>query len=1091
MTRYIETSPDAFPVLAVELFKSHGKLLIEVPSHKEATLLANALSAFRLKSLLFSPQFLLLERSGEDFDLQKSYAELDSDADIVVTTPLGGALYLPDSAGGQLFRKNSYYRLSEVSASLVNAGYRSVQIVRDAGEFAQRGDILDIGTFIPGKGVRLEFFDDELEDISLFWYSTQRNSKHLEEVRIPMLFFSNKLRCDWQARLSDKKNGIPMQEVLKCEEMIGSGLFGKWDFFPLIAGEKTLWDRFDGKRVRFERNRAETMKTQDLTTLKNERSKRLEEGSFLPFGIDAYFDARSIDFDFEVSQLFSVAGEIEKFPTVHRTLALNLQKEPGFVLNKLAKDNSNVVIFAKPNEVDSLVEVAAKGDVSVLQLDDLPVRMSAEAVIVIEKNAWFSPEAIVEIPSKKLALLSSGIFRFSSAAAKKRKFEAQEYQENKIFELSSLTPGEYVVHYRFGIGVYEGTTRMNGTDCLVLRYEKGDKLYVPVYNMHYIYRYRWDEGVLPKVSSLRNNVWQQTVSRVRTEIEKVAARILELYAERGLETGIPMAVDTRMYREFEKGFPYRETPDQRRSILELENDLSRREITDRLLCGDVGFGKTEVAMRGCMIAVANGMQAVILAPTTVLVSQHLRTLRERFANMPVKIEMLSRLYDKAKQNQVVAELESGNVDIVVGTHRLLGKDVKFKNLGFLVIDEEHRFGVAHKERIKEIKKGIATLSMTATPIPRTLQMSLLGVRKISFIRTAPGDRKSIRTYVLEYSEEIIKDAILTELARDGQVYFVHNRIANLSVIKTRLQQLIPGLRVAIAHGQMDVDELESVMVRFVNREFDLLLATSLIESGIDIPLVNTIIIDRADLFGMAQLYQLRGRVGRWNREAKAFFFVPSLSRITQESYARLAAIKRFDKLGSGYEVAMEDLSIRGGGNILGMSQSGKLKNVGYDTYLEMLKNRIEELKTGVPHVDNNFDISTDLNANIPESYIADTELRIGFYRKIAEISSIDELNWIRSTLAEMFGKIPAETENLFTLTRLKIIAISCGAVAISIAKSRFTITFGSGFIPKNMDELFAFLTKHKGVFSGGSAIRFEISGIDDVGEIIVGLRELC
>ena len=381
--------------------------------------------------------------------------------------------------------------------------------------------------------------------------------------------------------------------------------------------------------------------------------------------------------------------------------------------------------------------------------------------------------------------------------------------------------------------------------------------------------------------------------------------------------------------------------------------------------------------------------------------------------------------------------------------------------------------------------------MTATPIPRTLQMSLLGVRKISFIRTAPGDRKSIRTYVLEYSEEIIKDAILTELARDGQVYFVHNRIANLSVIKTRLQQLIPNLRVAVAHGQMDVDELESVMVRFVNREFDLLLATSLIESGIDIPLVNTIIIDRADLFGMAQLYQLRGRVGRWNREAKAFFFVPSLNRITQESYARLAAIKRFDKLGSGYEVAMEDLSIRGGGNILGMSQSGKLKNVGYETYLEMLKNRIEELKTGVPHVDNNFEISTDLNANIPESFIADTELRIGFYRKIAEISSPDELNWIRSTLAEMFGEIPEETENLFKLTKLKIVAISCGAVAVSIGKSHFTITFGAGFIPRNMDELFAFLTKHKGVFSGGSAIRFEISGIDDVGEIIVGLRELC
>ena len=1091
MSEFIETSPDAFPVITVDLFNKYGKLIVEMPNFRDASALFSALSAFRLRTLLFAPQFLLLERSGEDTDAQKAYAEMAANPDVIVTTPLGGRLFLPENSTELIFKKNSYYRISDIVRSLTELGYRKVQIVRDAGEFAVRGDIVDIGIFVTGKGARLEFFDEELENISLFWLSNQRNGKSVDEVTVPQLMFPEILRSDWQKVLEEKAEGLSMQQILETEELVSSGSLPKWDIFPLIAGNGTIYSRFKAKTVRFEKLKAETYIAEDFAKIDTERKKRISEGRFLPFEIKSCFSDESREFDIEVSSFFSSAETIKKFPVTHKAVPVKLQSDPAFVLNKLFKENNGLVVFAKPNEMDILKEVGEKNDIPMVSVDFLPLKLNYENVFLVDKKEWFASDAVIAVPDFGTAFLSSEIFKLSVSKNKKREVKTEEYFENRIFELNSLKPGEFVVHYKFGIGVYEGTAVMNGTDCLVLRYENDDRIYIPVYNMHYIYRYRWEEGVFPKISSIRTALWQQTMSRVKREIEKVAAQILELYAQRSVERTASMKIDTPMYYEFLSRFPFRETPDQARSIHELELDLYGNEVTDRLLCGDVGFGKTEVAMRGCMIAVANGKQAAVLAPTTVLAFQHLRTFQERFAALPVRIEMLSRLYDKSRQNQVLRDLEDGKVDIIVGTHRLLGKDVKFRDLGFLVIDEEHRFGVTHKELIKEMKRDVATLSMTATPIPRTLQMSLLGIRKSSFIKTAPSDRKNIQTFVLEYSEEIIKEAILAELARDGQVYFVHNRIAGLDDIKLRLTQLIPGLRIAVAHGQMEPEQLEKVMVSFVNRDYDLLLATSLIESGIDIPLVNTIIINRADMFGMAQLYQLRGRVGRWNREAKAYLFVPNLNNLTQESYARLSTIKRFDKLGHGYDVAMEDLNIRGGGNILGISQSGKLKGVGYDMYLEMLKNRIDELKNGTPHIENEFEISTDLNATIPESYISDTGIRMGFYRKIAELRSLDELAWIRDTLVEMFGKIPEETENLITLTRIKILAMKCGGAAISVGKEEFTITLSASFIPKNMDILFDFLEKNGGTFQGENSIRFKVGNVRDIEEIINKINDIC
>ena len=1091
MAEFIETSPDAFPIVTVDLFNKYGNLIVEMPNFRDASALVSALSAFKIDAKLFAPQFLLLERSGEDGDAQKVYAELAANPDIVVTTPLGGRLFIPDMSEKLVFRKGASYRISAVSLGLANLGYKKVQIVRESGEFAVRGDIVDIGIFSADNGARLEFFDEELEKISFFNLQSQRNMRQIDEISVPQLMFPEILRDDWRKVLEDEAAGFSTQQLIDTEETVLSGAFPKWDIFPLIAGNGTLYSHLKAKTVRFEKLRSEACGREDLEKIDRERRRRREEGQFLPFDINSYFSDEKRGFDVEVSSFFSTADLIEKFPVAHKAVPARIQNDPAFILNKLHKENSGLVIFARPNEIDALKELGEKNDIPMVDVGALPLHLEYDTVFLLDKKEWFQSDSVLVFPEIGTAFFSADILKLPVSQKRKNERKEPEFAENgRPFELNSLKFGEFVVHYRFGIGIYEGTARVNGTDCLVLRYENDDRIYIPVYNMHYIYRYRWEEGSFPRISSIRTALWQQTMGKVRREIEKVAAQILELYAKRSVDKTVSMAVNTPLYNEFSSSFPFRETPDQARSIRELEADLAGNEITDRLLCGDVGFGKTEVAMRGCMIAVANGKQAAVLAPTTVLAFQHLRTFRERFEKLPVRIEMLSRLYDKSKQKHILNDLEQGKVDIVVGTHRLLGKDVKFRDLGFLVIDEEHRFGVTHKELIKEMKKDVATLSMTATPIPRTLQMSLLGIRKSSFIKTAPGDRKNIQTFVLEYSEEIIKEAILSELARNGQIYFVHNRVAGLNDIKLKLKQLVPELRIAVAHGQMEPEEIEKVMVAFVNRDYDLLLATSLIESGIDIPLVNTIIINRADMFGMAQLYQLRGRVGRWNREAKAYLFVPNLGSLTQEACARLSTIRRFDKLGHGYDVAMEDLNIRGGGNILGISQSGKLKGVGYDMYLEMLKNRIDELRSGTPHIENEFEISTELNANIPESYIADTEVRMGFYRKIADLRSADELGWVRGTLLEMFGKIPEETENLLNLTHIKILALECGAAAISVGKDDFTLTLGVTFIPKSMDALFDLLDKRNGVFKGENSIRFKVESISEIEKIVSEIKDL-
>jgi len=1094
MTRHIEIHPDGFAFLIVELFKQKGKLTIEAPDSRSGAFLKSALDAFSLKTVLFSPQFLLLERGGSDNDAQTAFSKIvEGDVDVLIVTPLSAKLKVPPVDSGEKIelKKNNYYKVSDIGSALSKWGYRNVPIVREPGDFAIRGDILDVGLFSSGHGARFEFFDEELENIYFFSTASQRNRKNTESVTIPRLLFSSVLRKDWKNILEFRSTNLSMKEILEIEELIVENHFSTWDIYPLFAGESSVSDAFNGTLIKWEETSGEVYLQEQLAKLDIERKKRSQEGLILPFDINFSF-CETKPAEIFASSMLSSAEKIEKFRVKHLRLEEKLKTEPSSFFGKFCKDENCVIFFSKPNETNFFINEAEKSDIDLLQLKQLPLQIKKGYNYIVEQKPWFESSSILHFPDSGTYFVSSDFFKKHSSleTVKHEPDSINLPDQSESFNIETLQEGEFVVHYHFGIGIYEGIEKINETDCIVIKYDKEDKLFVPVYNMHFIYRYKYDEGYFPRLSSLRTATWEHTRNNVKKEIEKVAENILQLYAERSVDTTESMEINTEIYREFSSRFPYRLTVDQARSITELENDLNSSKITDRLLCGDVGFGKTEVSMRGCMVAIANGKQCAVLTPTTVLTFQHYRTFKERFSEIPVKIEMLSRFNSQAEQKNILKNIKEGKVDIVIGTHRLLSKDVEFKDLGFLVVDEEHRFGVTHKERIKDVRKNIASLSMTATPIPRTLQMSLLGIRKVSFIKTPPGERKSTVTYILNYSDEIIKEAIIAELSRGGQIYFVHNRVASLQSIKHKIESMVTGIKTGIAHGQMDEKDLEKVMVGFVNRDFDLLISTTLIESGIDIPLVNTIIINRADTFGLAQLYQLRGRVGRWNREAKAYLFVPNLKNLTPDAYSRLSVIKRYDYLGSGYDVATEDLNIRGGGNILGFKQSGKLRGVGNELYLELLKKRIDELKNGVPENSEEFEISSDIEAYIPENYIADSYTRVGFYRRISTVKNLTELAAIRNVLKEMFGAIPFQTENLLFLTSVKIESLNGGAYGIVVNRNNFSLNISPAFTPKNMDTLFAFIEKFKGKFSGTHTISFDIKKLCEISLIVSDFKNI-
>jgi transcription-repair coupling factor (superfamily II helicase) len=635
-----------------------------------------------------------------------------------------------------------------------------------------------------------------------------------------------------------------------------------------------------------------------------------------------------------------------------------------------------------------------------------------------------------------------------------------------IRDYLSLTPGDCVVHIRFGIGRYQGLARLTvdgrERDCLQVVYRDGDKLYVPLEEMKQVERYLAKEGHVPVLSRLGGTGWEQVKSRARKAVQAMARELLALYASRQAMQGFKYSSDTPWQKALEASFPYEETEDQLESTGAIKADMESERPMDRLLCGDVGFGKTEVAIRAAFKAVMDGKQVAILVPTTVLAEQHYGTFKERFKEFPVRVEMLSRFREPGAQKQVAKALGAGQVDVVIGTHRLLSRDIRFKDLGLLVVDEEQRFGVLAKERLKglTLKEGnwsagtpVDVLTMTATPIPRTLHFSLAGARDLSIIEDPPRDRLSVVTRVAPWDERLIVEAVLKEADRGGQVFFLHNRVESIEAMRAYLARILPGIRIAVAHGQMEERALEKTMSDFVNRRHDLLLATTIIESGLDMPNVNTMIVNRADKFGLAQLYQLRGRVGRSSRRAYCYLLIPASGKVTAEARKRLAVIEELSELGSGFRLALRDLEIRGAGNLLGAQQHGHMLAVGFDLYCRLLEETVRETK-GLPPREEALEpaVQVDWDAYLAEDYVPDSEERVALYRRLAAMRSLAELDELRAELSDRFGPVPEAGVSLLSIVELRLRGQAAGLEKISLRGSLLSLIFRDG-LTRDMTRL--------------------------------------
>ncbi len=682
----------------------------------------------------------------------------------------------------------------------------------------------------------------------------------------------------------------------------------------------------------------------------------------------------------------------------------------------LQRENRIILISSSDAQAERLKGILRDGDI---------------IAPIIDKKEIFEFEGGVSI---SVGELSSGLFIPGLLILTEREIFGERigYRPLKksrvsklLASLDDLRPNDYVVHRDHGIGIFRGLVRQNTEgieeDLMIIDYD-GGRLYLPLRLINYIQKFHAEEGVVPKIDRLGGNTWKRTKEKVKKKVMEFAGKLLSLYAEREVHKGITFSPDTELHYEFDSFFPYEETPDQLMAIRDIKRDMETEKPMERLICGDVGYGKTEVAMRAAFKAVYDGMQVAVLVPTTILCEQHYRTFKARFSAFPVSIDFLSRFKSKNQRDETIKALSRGDIDIIIGTHSLLGNDVSFYKLGLLIIDEEHRFGVRQKERIKELKKGIDVLILSATPIPRTLQMALSDIRDMSLIETPPEERLAVKSIVSIFDQDLIKESIKKEIDRGGQVFFVHNRIHDIQKIADFLKRLLPQARIAVAHGQMPEKELEKVMYAFYEQRIDVLVSTAIIGSGLDIPTANTIIINRADLMGLADLYQLKGRVGRGKVRAYAYFLIPGEDIITEEAKKRLQAIQEMSYLGAGFRLALKDLEIRGAGNLLGVEQSGHIHAVGFDLYMEMLERAVAELK-GVK-IEEEIDpvINLKVKALIPEEYIEDVTLRLSLYRRIASSKTASELRLVEREMLDRFGKIPLEVRNLLSIMDLKIIA---------------------------------------------------------------------
>ncbi|MBE0415619.1 MAG: transcription-repair coupling factor [Dehalococcoidia bacterium] len=971
--------------------------------------------------------------------------------------------------------------IEELLAKWQDMGYEWEHMVEVPGSFSRRGGIIDIYSHSSDLPARIELFGNNVESIRLFDPATQRSVKLVtsieavpaKEALVPkdksqeilkLLDLSN---CEVEARKRFEH---------EVEKLIGGEQIEEIEFYTPLLSSSNLLDYLPQNALLILDQPAEIEQAlgeldAQARELRREQIARGELPQNFPF---PYFTWKEFQARFQgiKCRLSLLSWQMDE--TSHPLIPFSSAPSYGGKLTAFLKDSKQMVenqkkrIIIVSHQARRLSELLWEKDIIAPPLSQIEEPPPPGAIALLEGSlaqGW--------VMDSFTLLTDAELFGFT-----KRRRRIKRHPMRQAGFLSELAVGDYVVHIEHGIARFTGTAMMSlggaEREYLVLEYAAGDRLYVPSDQVDRVSRYIGPRAQPPALSRLGTQEWARAKQRVRQAAGELAKELLALYAAREVIPGFSFSPDTTWQEDLEASFPYMETPDQIQAVMEIKEDMERAKPMDRLVCGDVGYGKTEVALRAAFKAVMDGSQVAVLVPTTVLAQQHFQTFNERLGAFPVKVEVLSRFRSEREQQEVIEGLKRGTIDIVIGTHRLLQKDVGFKNLGLVVVDEEQRFGVAHKEHLKKMRKEVDVLTLTATPIPRTLHMSLSGVRDMSTMETPPEERLPIKTYIAEYDERLIREAILRELDRGGQVFFVHNRVQSIHRVASRLMELVPEAEITIGHGQMPEEQLESVMLDFSQGKIDILVSTTIIESGLDIPNVNTLIVNDADRLGLAQLYQLRGRVGRGANRAYAYFLYSKGKRLTPQAQRRLRTIFEATELGAGFRIAMRDLEIRGAGNLLGAEQSGHIGAVGFDLYCRLLQEAVEDLREGgvkkapMPPRFSGPTIDLPMRAHIPEEYVSDLDTRLTLYQRLAKLTAPKQVDEMAEELGDRFGPMPPQVANLLYAVKVKNLAMDAGVESIATEDSEIVVKMITG---KKVEKGRAF---GDGVKAGINQVRLDI-----------------
>lgn len=1077
---------------AAHMSKEKSQSIIIVPTYVRAQRLAGDLSFFvKDKDILVLPEeeqvFLRYEAKNHDrlIERMKALKALRTGQPVIVIAPVSAAIkkISPHKAFEEKVIKlklSDISDLEKLKADLVAMGYEFSVTVENHGQFSVRGGIIDIFTPDNDNPYRIELFGDEVDSIRTFNKDTQRSIENLKYVEIyPAEQLTIESESFEKAGKAIAKEYEKQSKKLEISNPEASGKLIELknsicEYIENVSNLQLLenyihyfyddtefiWNYMDDGRVMLDDPERifEILEIRE-NELKEDFKVLLERGEAVPK------DSALITGTANLKEILEKRDTVIFTPFPKRVKGIDSFDEIHNINSRqMISFSGNLTLLE--NEIKSYlkrsykISIVSNSDARLDNLREMLSRINNSDRISFEKGTLSNG---MDFPEEKHCWISENdIFKYSKKHKRRKAFKDKG---QKIHSFSEMKTGDYVVHINHGIGKFVGIEQLKvqgeKKDYIKIKYAGNDMLYVPVEQMDLVQKYIGNDQAAPKINKLSGGEWKATKAKAKAAVAVFAKDLIDLYAKRKMEKGYSFSKDTVWQKDFEDSFPYEETDDQLRATEEIKSDMEKPFPMDRLLCGDVGFGKTEVAARALFKCVSDGKQAAVLVPTTILANQHYYTLKERFEKFPFNVEVLSRFKTPAQQKTIVSKLKSGEIDLIIGTHRLLSKEIEYKDLGLLVVDEEQRFGVEHKEMIKQLKKNIDVLTLSATPIPRTLNMSLTGIKDMSLIEEPPEERYPVQTYVMEQDDRVIRDIIERELSRGGQVYVVYNRVKGIYQLAERIENLVPEARIVVGHGQMNEHALEDAMMSFINGENNVLIATTIIESGIDIPNANTMVIVDSDRYGLSQLYQLRGRVGRANRQAYAYMMYQKDKVLTETAEKRLKAIREFTEFGSGFKVAMRDLEIRGAGNMLGNEQSGHLVNVGYELYCKMVDDAVRALEGEIVNDESREEATVELKASayIPERYISDEATKLQMYKKIASIRTSDDEDEILDELLDRFGDVPAPCINLIKISHIRYLADLLAITELKQVGNKVVLNFSaenplSGFALLNATERF-------------------------------------